>query len=257
MRRSKFVRRSAVAATAVSLALLVTACGGEAKDDAAPEETAKADSSAPAADAPAPAAEVLSADELEKALVVQGDVEGFKVKKPMDAALKMLETGSVTTDKAECEPLARLVISFKLGEPAATAATQATAELDKKNLFDMKSTMIGLSSYEGKGAEETLASVRTAGGACADGFTYTVGAETTKVTKVEELKVSGGDEATGWVVTTEVDGEKMPYHAGLVRQGSTLAAFPTLNLGSAVTGKDSDFPAALATAQVEKLAKQG
>lgn len=261
MRRSTFVRRSAVAATAVSLALLVTACGGDAKDDAAPKESAKAESSAPAAAEEAPQAKVLSEDELKKAILAEGDVEGFKIAESTKVEVAGLAKSKVSADKAECEPLARLVAGVTLGEPTAITRARATATPKKEDLaagnLGGSMTLVGLASYEAKGAEEALATVRTAGAACAGGFSFTQDGTTIKVLKVEELKVSGGDEATGWTLTTEAEGAKGAYHATVFRQGGTLATFPVIDLGAALTGKAGEYPAALSTAQVEKLAKQG
>ncbi|WP_236242887.1 hypothetical protein [Streptomyces sp. CC228A] len=261
--RSMLVRRSAVAASAVSLALLVTACGGSKDDnaDAAPKDKAGAASASAAPAAAEPAAKVLSEAELKKALVTDADLEGFKIKAGDTAQVAALAKSKVSTDKAECEPLARLLTSVPMGEPAARALAMANQSPKKEDLAAGKlggsMTLVGLASYEGKGAEEALASLRAAGAACAGGFTVTQDGAAVKVTKLEELKVSGGDEATGWKVTAEVDGTPSLYQAAAVRQGATLATFPVQDLGFVVTGKAGDYPAALSDAQIGKLAQQG
>ncbi|WP_175407563.1 hypothetical protein [Streptomyces sp. TRM64462] len=286
--RASFIRRSAVAASAVSLALLVTACGGDKEGGKEGGKDAGAGDKAKNASA----AKALTAAELEKAALAQGDVPGYKVEKAGPADL--VDAGAVTVDKAECKPLADAWYTAKPGSPAAAvqrkvvqepastdpggAASQDPAkdkklgdmteeELDKalkdmensvKDAFSVNVVIDGLSSYDGKGAEEALASLRTAATACAGGFTATVKGEPTKVLRVEEEKVSGGQEAAGWALITDADGDELPLKLVLVRHGQTLASFGVVNLGAAMSGaKDLPLPTAVIDAQVGKLAKLG
>ncbi|MFB9389774.1 hypothetical protein ACFPM3_29895 [Streptomyces coeruleoprunus] len=254
--RATYIRRSAVAATAVSLALLVTACGGEkGKTGGADKPTGGA--SAPAA--AEPAAKVLTAAELESAVIAQGDVKGYKVEKPGADDI----TKEVSTDKAECKPLADVVSAVALGTPAATVQRKVVQEPSKDikspaDAFNVSAIMDSLAAYEGKGAEEVVASLRAAGTACAGGFTVTADGEKTKVLKVTEQKVTGGQEAVGFTLLSDMEGTPMPVKIAVVRQGGTLASFSVFNLGVATTGaKDFPLPADLIAAQVAKVAKLG
>ncbi len=75
--RATAVRRTALAASAAALALLATACGGTSDADKKDDKDAAGGSSS----APKAPAEALTAAELEKATLAQGDVKGRKVTK--------------------------------------------------------------------------------------------------------------------------------------------------------------------------------
>ncbi|GFH36128.1 hypothetical protein [Streptomyces pacificus] len=264
--RTSHVRRHAVAVavTAVSLALL-TACGG-GNDEAA----GKSEGGSPAA--AEPAAKALSAAELEKLALAEGEVDGNKVTKA--GPEEEVADGEVVADKAECKPLADAVAGVPLGDAKATVKRKVVAEpkepeetdladladmtdeeMEKAlgSALDMTATLVSVSSYDGKGAEEAVAGLRTAAGACAEGFTMTMGTEKSKVVKVEETKVSGGQEATAWVLVSEQEGEKVPHNVVLVRQGANLASFSSFNLGAVASGEDFPLPTAVIDAQAAKL----
>lgn len=130
--RVTVVRRTALAAAAVSVALLATACGGgqqdggqtKAKDSAKPEK---------------PVAKALSADELGELVLAEGDVEGHQVEKRGQEAV--LEPGDIVVDKAACLPVAQVLSAVPAGEPAASvervvvheseAARKGTPSLDE------------------------------------------------------------------------------------------------------------------------------
>ncbi|MEV1054342.1 hypothetical protein [Streptomyces sp. NPDC049887] len=258
--RNSAVRRTAVAVTAVSLALL-TACSGGGNNEGGD----KGKDGSPAA------AKALTAAELEKLALAEGEVKGHKVTKagPEDEA----PGGQVVADKAECKPLADTVAAVPLGDAKATVKRKVIEEPKKKDdavtdpgdltdkdveealgsAFDLTATMVSVSSYEGKGAEEALAGLRAAAGACAGGFGMTMGTDKSKIVKVEEIKVSGGQEATAWALVSEQEGGKMPHKVVLVRQGATLASFSSFNLGSIASGKDFPLPTAVIDAQAAKL----
>lgn len=252
--RSTAVRRTALAAAAASLVLLVTACGGEGstggkKDDAKAKESAAAE---PAA------AKALTAAELDKIAIAQGDVKAHKIAKagPQDD----IAAKDVKTDKPECEPVARAVAGVPMGEPAATVKRRATAEPDVKGaaedgaiegLFDVTTSLVALSSYEGKGAADAFSALKSAGTACAGGFTVTMVGMEQKVLKLTEAKVSGGDEAVAWTMTAEQDGEKVPFNLAMVRKGGTVVSFSSYNL-TAPEGV-LPLPTAVIDAQVTKL----
>ncbi|MFG3306352.1 hypothetical protein [Streptomyces wuyuanensis] len=260
--RTSAIRRTAVAVTAVSLALLATACSG---GEGGGGDKAKGGSAAAE-----PAGKALTAAELEKVALAEGEVKGHKVTKtgPEDE----VAGDKVVVDKAECKPLADAVAAVPLGEAKATVKRKVIEEPKKDDAatelgdltdkdvedalgaaLDMTATMVSLSSYDGKGAEDALAGLRTAAGACAGGFGMTMGTDKSKVVKVEEIKASGGQEAAAWALVSEQDGQKMPHKVVLVRQGSTIASFSSINLGSIASGKDFPLPTAVIDAQAAKL----
>ncbi|MEE4493938.1 hypothetical protein ACIBI8_25180 [Streptomyces sp. NPDC050529] len=261
--RPTAIRRTAVAATVMSLALLTAACGSDA-DDGAGKDDGKA-GSASAKPADTSGAKAQTAAELEKASLAQGDVKGHKITKagPADA----IAAADVTADKATCDVFADALMGAKAGQPAASTQRKVISEPqtggDKesddpeeafKAAFDITTTLATLASYDGKGAEETLAGLRTAATDCASGFTLTAAGSKQKISKIAEVPVKGGEEAVAWTVTVEADGEKTAMKLIQIRKGTTLASLSSLNLGASGAGGDFDMPTAVIDAQAAKLA---
>ncbi|WP_240135325.1 hypothetical protein [Streptomyces sp. MUM 178J] len=267
--RAAVVRRSAVAVSAVCLGLLATACSGSSDEEnkSSGREAARSEKPAAAEGGGRP----LTAAELEKIVLAQGDVKGHKVEKSSVAAAATPD--GVKVDRAECEPLAHAMSGVKLGKPAATVTRQATQEPAEQKQdvsiedmteeeiqeqlaenFNLTSTLVGLAAYEGTGAEEVLASLRSAAKACSGGFTATMQGEKSKILKVEEIKVSGGQEAVAWSLTADLeDGDTMPTKLAVIRKDGTLARFVAVNFGGLINGKDFPLPTAVVDAQLAKL----
>ncbi|MEU1310940.1 hypothetical protein ABZ419_18890 [Streptomyces cinnamoneus] len=256
MRRTT-VRRTAVAATAVSLALLVSACGSKKEDSSAKDEPkAKASSGAPAA----PGGKALSKAELDKLVLTQADLQGHKVAEATQADLAA--TKDVSSDKAECKPLVDAMMMHGAGTPAATAtrkivavpqapAADASAEEKMKaGLGALGATVTAdtLGSHDGQGATEAVAGLKKAGTDCAGGFTLTAGGEKTKITKVESASYTAGDEAVAFTLTVDLEGQAGTAHMVAVRKGSTVATFYSQSLA----GK-AEQPKAVIDAQMKKL----
>ncbi|MET9801221.1 hypothetical protein [Streptomyces sp. NPDC006368] len=250
--RATLIRRTSVAAAAVSLALLGTACSaGKSGDEGAGKGKESGAAEPGAVRAP-------SAAELEKLVLAQGDVAGHKVTKagPGDT----LTAKDITVDKAQCEPIARLIAGVAAGEPAAEVKRKVLEEPKKGDsvediaaAFDVTLTMPVLGSYEAKGAEETFAALRTAATACAGGFQVTVRGTQRKVLSVTGTPLTGGDEAAAWTVVTEQEGDRMPVKIAAVRKGAVIAGFYAMNVMAAGAGKDYELPKVVVDAQVAKL----
>ncbi|MGW0118226.1 hypothetical protein [Streptomyces sp. NPDC003327] len=249
------VRTASVAVTAVSLALLVTACGGGKKDD----DQGKGKDAAPGASATSavPAAEALSAAALEKLIVEQADLPGHQVQKGDSG--DVVDPASITTDKAACKPVADAMGFVSTGKPAATAQrkvievpkTEGKTASPEEALGALAAPVTGvtLGSYEGQGAQEAFASLKAAGTECAGGFTTTGAGEKAKITKMAPETLAAGDEALAWTVTTDVDGEAFVTKLVVFRKGNTLASFSTLSFG----GEVKALPTAVIEAQATKL----
>ncbi|WP_326659319.1 hypothetical protein [Streptomyces sp. NBC_00385] len=264
--RPTAIRRTAVAATVMSLALLTAACGSDgdsAKDNGKAADSASAKPADKGADSTAKA---LTAAELEKVSLVQGDVKDHKISKgtPADA----IEGDAVTVDKAACDAFADALMGAKAGKPAASTQRKV-ARLPKKSddpkasedpakmleaMMNVTTTLTTLAAYDGKGADEALAGLRSAATECASGFTLTAAGSKQKVTKITEVPVKGGEEAVAWTVTVEGEGEKYAMKLIQLRQGTTLASLTSLNLGAAAEGGDFELPTAVIDAQAAKLA---
>ncbi|MBE9498633.1 hypothetical protein IHE61_08740 [Streptomyces sp. GKU 257-1] len=262
------IRRTVLTASAVSFALLATACGGGESGD----EDKKAKGGA---GAEKPAAKALSAGKLEKLVVTKDDLEDHEVKKPgKDEAF---EPGSVSVEKAECKPVAQALSALPAGDPAATAQrlvvhktkaaekgmpsveelgemTEKQAEEATLDSLDITKTLTSLWSYDADGAQQALATLlRKAGKKCAGGFTMTADGEKQQVTKVTEEKVSAGEDAVAWTIGTKQDGSAADTKVVVFRQGTTLAGFSSFNIASVTRGEDYKQPTALIDAQAAKL----
>ncbi|MEV7788291.1 hypothetical protein AB0O72_23310 [Streptomyces sp. NPDC088106] len=251
------VRRTLFAASTAALALLVTACGGSGDEDKADDSKGKADSSAPAAEA-------LTAAELEKAALAQADVKDGKVTKV--PAAEDIAADKVKAADAACKSLAHLQMSVPAGSPAATVKRAWTSEPQKPAAdvspedallagLNVNKMIVTLASYEDGGAEQVMKDVDAAVGTCAGGFAYDAMGESFKILKVEKTQASGGDETVGITATLAAEeGVKAPMKLVVARKGATVASFTVTNFASAATGEDFDFPTAVSDAQLGKLA---
>ncbi|MER5360627.1 hypothetical protein [Streptomyces sp. NPDC002785] len=262
--RSTAIRRTAVAATAVSLALLVTGCGG-GSDSGSGDKGADAKGKESAA--AKPGAKALTAAELEKAALAQGDVKGHKIAKA--AAKDEISSDDIKVEKEVCAPFADALMGAQVGEPAAFTKRTVVSEPKKgsmgkqdgadaedafKAAFDITTTQLALGSYDGKGAEESVASLRTAATDCAGGFDFTAAGEKQKVSKITEEQVKAGEDAAAWTVQVEQGGEKVQFKLVAMRQGPSFASFSSMNLAAMGGGKDFELPTAVVEAQAAKLA---
>ncbi|MDC0771358.1 hypothetical protein [Streptomyces sp. HD] len=253
MKRSSGVRAAATVAVSVLSLALVTGCGGDSGGSDA---------------------KALSSAELKKAIIAQGDAAGYKV----DASGKQLPKSKeqVTSSEEKCRPLAYAMGGQAPGDSASHTAVMATQEKKKptgspsKSLEDLTEgefedsftdalslnmTVVGLSSYDGDGATETFKSVADAVKSCSGGFPLTMQGTDQKLTKITEEKASGaGDESVAFTVVSDMeDGDVGTAHAEVVRHGSTIATYYTMNLGLMMTDKPYDVPAAVIDAQAAKL----
>ncbi|MBZ9643658.1 hypothetical protein [Streptomyces sp. PSKA30] len=255
MKRSSRARTGATVAVSVLSLALITGCGGESdgSDDSKDTESSSSQTQA---------AKALSAAELEKLLLAQGEVKGYRVASGDDTLPK--SKTEVKTDKAECDPLAWATAGLAPGDTDANAsntvaedkASTATAQPeDIADAFNVNMTFVGLSSYEGDGAEKAMKAVSDGVSACSGGYGLTTGGEDSKVTKVASVKGSAlGDESVAFAEDVDMDGEgTATFHTEVVRKGNTIATFYTVNFAALGTGKAAEIPAAVVEAQVAKL----
>ncbi|MQY35141.1 hypothetical protein SRB17_31130 [Streptomyces sp. RB17] len=257
MKRSSGVRLCAAAVLGALSFALVTGCsgggsGGDAKD-------------------PGTAAKALSAAELKKLIIAQGEVPGFKV-----GAVPATRSRAITTDSASCRPLARVMSGLPPVDAAArtdrmamenqkkspTAKPTSLDDLDEGKFeeamhksLDRDVTTVTLASYDGDGAEKALASVATAVKGCANGFSGKQAGTTARFTKVAEEKATGaGDGSVAFTATMDSDdGDAAPVHAEVVRLGNTLSVYFTSNLGAMMAKKTYTVSPEVVRAQQAKL----
>ncbi|MFI0998960.1 hypothetical protein ACIP10_31700 [Streptomyces galbus] len=263
MKRSSGARLCATAAASVLSLALITGCS-DASDDTKGAGKDAGGASASAA-SPTPAAEALTSAELEKLLLAQGEVKGYKVDSGDDTLPK--SKSGVKTDKAACDPLAWATAGLAPGDTTANASNSVTeaktpgtaAPSDPaaglEDAFDVNLTFVGLSSYEGDGAQKAMKAVSDGVVACAGGFGLAADGEKSKVTKVTAEKGSGlGDESVAFAESVDMDGEgTATFHTEVVRKGSTVASFYTVNFAALASGEPTAIPAAVTQAQIAKL----
>ncbi|BAC72723.1 MULTISPECIES: hypothetical protein [Streptomyces] len=259
--------RAAVAVITSILSLsLATGCSGT-KSDSADDGSGKGSRSTGAAKA-------LSKPELAKSIIAQGDVKGYKVGSAdrADAATTSKDDIKVVDEK--CEPLAYVLSGFAPGDSTAyvnrqvtekkaapSAASDLSEDATEEEFEDaltegmsVSVTIVSLSSYEGDGAEKATTSVSDALDACANGFKVSSDGDSQKFTKVAEEKSSGeGDDSVAFAVTGDMDGDTGTVHGEVVRRGSVVATYYTLNLGAMMSGKAYDIPAEIIAAQTSKI----
>ncbi|MFC8436382.1 hypothetical protein [Streptomyces sp. NPDC057253] len=259
MKRSSGARRGAAATVSVLSLALLTGCGGGSDDDAKASGASKGSGSSSANSAPA--AKARSAAELEKLLLAKGDVAGYEVDNGDDTLPKT--KGEVKTDKAACAPLAHAMAGLAPGDTDAgasntvTKSPEATGSADDSEIqaLNVEMTFVGLSSYDGDGAEKALKAVSDGIAACSGGFTMTAEGEKQKMTKVAKEKASGkGDESVAFSVGSDMDGEgTATFNTEVVRVGNTVSTYYTVDFASLESGKAAPVSAAVVDAQVAKL----
>ncbi|WP_274030925.1 hypothetical protein [Streptomyces sp. MMBL 11-1] len=268
--RATAVRRTALAASAAALTLLATACGSTSDADKKDGKDDKGASSG-SSSAPKAPAEALTAAELEKATLAQGDVEGRKVTKagPADE----VPADGVTVDKEGCLPVAHAMFGVAqkgsvattkrkvIDEPKTDGKKKSLEDMAEgeageafKDAFDLTSTFVALHSYEGTAGPDAFAALKKAAADCAGGFTATVAGTPTKVASIAEEKVTGGDEAAAWTVTSEDDGDTAPFKLVALRKEATVATFFSFNLAAAGGDVKFEVPVEVVAAQDKKLA---
>ncbi|MFE4666192.1 hypothetical protein ACFRI7_05720 [Streptomyces sp. NPDC056716] len=261
MKRSSRARLSATAAVGALSLALITGCSDEGSADS--EGAAGSGDSGSSAAAPAKA---LSATELEKLLLAEGELKGFRVD-PGDDSIPDSKT-EVSADQAECDPLVWSTSALPPGETDAgannlvgedpTGGASPTGPLTEEGvdmLMEMNMTFVGLSSYEGDGAEQAMKAVNDGVRACSGGFAMTGEGETSQITEVSAYEgADQGDESAAFTMKIDMDGQgTAAFNTEVVRTGSTIATFYTVDFGSIGTGEATDIPAALVEAQIAKL----
>ncbi|NBE52698.1 hypothetical protein [Streptomyces boluensis] len=181
---------------------------------------------------------------LSSALAGKSDVRGYRLEDNDQPAVRP------KADRSACRALADLTGSGVTRTPAAQAwASRSYGSVTEPGL----AVTASLFSYADDGAAVTVAGVRTALKACADGFSTSGnnGGATVSYTSVEKVTApSGGDEAVAWTMTGEAQGQRMPLRMTAVRHGNVLALFLALHLSDP---DRTELPQDLYDAQLRKL----
>ncbi|MFG3367889.1 hypothetical protein ACIPWY_28600 [Streptomyces sp. NPDC090032] len=235
------VRRAVAAAAVVAALGVTTACGGSSGSGDAEKPAGSQKSAAPAKPAEE-GAKALTAAELEKAVVATGDVKGYKVEKVGKNDLP--PTVSVAAKPASCQPLADMFMF----STRPTAKDRVVRTLMATDELDPKVTSLALLAHDGADAAEVMKDLRTASKNCTayEHVDY-------KYSGVKERPApDAGDEAVSYDVKGVIDGDKVPMTFTVVRSGSTVVAFYTMNM---LDSSKTDVPQVIVDAQLAKLAK--
>ncbi|MFM9369488.1 hypothetical protein [Streptomyces sp. Da 82-17] len=194
----------------------------------------------------AAAAPVPSEIRLAGALANKTDVRGYRIEDNDQPAVRP------KADREECRPLADMTGSGVDRTPAAKAwASRSYGSTTERGL----AVTASLFSYEGDGAATTLADLREALDACADGFSTSGnnGGATVEYVDVQPGETpAGGDEGVAWSMTGKAQGQQVPLRMTAVRQGNVLALFLALHL---TDPKKAELPQDLYEAQLRRLEK--
>ncbi|MEU7579583.1 hypothetical protein AB0B50_18475 [Streptomyces sp. NPDC041068] len=225
----------AVVAASVTVALgLTAACGGDRGDRGDRGDDGK--KSSQPADKKSP---VLTGADLEKAVLAKGDLKGYKVEK-MSAADMPAQT--VPADPAACQPLADMFMFAT--QP--TAKARAGRIMTGTDELDATVVSLALIAQEEADAKKVMGDLRTATEKC-DAYEHA----DSKYRDVAALPApKSGDEGVSYKVVGLIEGQKTPMSFTVVRSGSTLAAFYSINL---LQPKKFGVPGKIVDAQVKKL----
>ncbi|SDK74151.1 hypothetical protein [Streptomyces indicus] len=235
MKKSK-LSQVVVAAAAVAALGLTAACSGDSGSDGG-DKSGKGKSSAGqeggGADKAAPA---LTEAQLKKAILGNDEVKGYKLEDVPDAEIPK-ESEKVP---GECQVLSDVLTTTTQPAPKARAIKAGMAG----QMESMAS--IALAAHEQADAEKLVADVREAVDAC-KGFKDSDGAQST-VQGQPDPKL--GDESVAYVLVSGEGDEQSKIAFNVVRSGSTLATFYSMNISAE---GDSKVPAELVDAQIKKL----
>ncbi|MER5222128.1 hypothetical protein [Streptomyces flaveus] len=243
------MKRTALAASVLSVAVL-TGCGSDDSDtDAAAAAEDKPKASATQAKGPSPA------ERLAKLMVTQAEIGGgYKVEKStLDTEYTFAKSqDEVTLDKAVCAPLAYVTNQLPLGEPQAFLTHHASI-----NTLTKGSNYITLNAYEEESkAESAMAGLSKAVDSCGAGFTAKANGNSGKQDTVTAEKTdAAGDESLAFKSTMTFKGITHTMHGAAVRSADVVAVYYSVNGGALLKSYPSDakIPAAVLKAQNAKL----
>ncbi|WP_307537372.1 hypothetical protein [Streptomyces sp. V3I8] len=183
----------------------------------------------------------LSGAQLKKAVLVTGDVKGYEVN-TSDAA--DLLNRSVPAAPSKCQPVADMFLFATDPAPAAGVSRGVGA----KDELDASVTTLALLSYGSGDAEEVMDGLRSATEDCTayrhTGYDYK---------NVKALPgPDQGDESLAFRLVASIEGARVPVACTVVREGTTLVAFNSMNM---LEAGGAEVPAELVGAQLKKLVR--
>ena len=232
--------RAAVAVSVAAALGFTAACGGggdegkgaDAKPSVAGDAKDEQDGAGKAA---------LTEAQLKEAALTKGDVKGYKIS---DMSTEEMRAEAVPAEPAACQPLANMF--FFTSDPQAKAS--AGRRVTSVDELSASVIALALAAHEQSDAEKVMADLRKATESC-DGYEH-VG---NKYTEIETLTApEQGDEAVSYKLKSDIEGAKIPMSFTVVRIGSTLIEFSSMNM---LDADKAEVPAEILDAQVAKVEK--
>ncbi|MGW0651025.1 hypothetical protein ACWD4T_19835 [Streptomyces umbrinus] len=211
--------------------------GAEDKDQGQDQAKGSSKGSSVASDADEP----LTRAQLKKAALATGDVEGYKVE---GAGSADLQGASSPAAPAKCQPVADMFL-FTTDPVSRTSLSRGITAKDET---DASVTTLALLSYGSGEADDVLAGLRKATGECT-AYQY-VGYKYSGIKELADPKL--GDESVAFRLVASIEGAEVPAAYTVVRDGSTLVAFSSMNM---LDADEVEVPAELVEAQLDKLKK--
>lgn len=238
--------RAAVAVSVVATLGFTAACGGGGDEGKGAETKPSAAASATAAgdvkdkkDSAGQAA--LTEAQLKEAALAKGDVKGYAI---ADMPAEDMPAETVPAEPAACQPLANMF--FFTSDPQAKARAGRTVTPEDELSGSVIS--LALAAHEQSDAEKVMADLRKATENCTK-YEH-VG---NKYSGIEALTApEQGDEAVSYKMKGDIEGTEIPMSFTVVRSGSTLIGFYSMNM---LDADKAQVPAELLEAQVAKLEK--
>ncbi|MFK8910191.1 hypothetical protein [Streptomyces sp. YS-3] len=229
------VKATGLAVLSASALLLTAACGsGGASDDKAAARASHASSPSPAT-------------ALQRTALAQGDVPGYQVSADTTAQGRTRPQA----DRPQCQPLADV-----MGDrPNPRARETVNRGLGSQRRLGL-AVAASLSTYTRADAGKLVKDLRAAIVAC-PAFKVDLGATTSTYARVKARPYRiGGDESVSWSASSTQVGVETPVHIVVVRRGTTIVRFMTINLGAPARGGVQELvevPRDVADRQLEKV----
>ncbi|WP_254409871.1 hypothetical protein [Streptomyces sp. AC495_CC817] len=234
--------RVAVAVSVAATLGLTAACGGGGEEDKAEKKPSAAGSASAAENGDDGAGKTaLTEAQLKEAALAKGDVKGYKI---ADMPAEDMPAETVPAQPAACQPLANMF--FFTSDPQAKARAGRTVTSEDELSASVIS--LALAAHEQDDAEKVMADLRKATESC-DGYEH-VG---NKYSGIEALTApEQGDEAVAYKMKGDIEGAEIPMSFTVVRSGSTLIGFYSMNM---LDADKAEVPDAILDAQVAKVEK--
>ncbi|MEV8016823.1 hypothetical protein AB0O76_10840 [Streptomyces sp. NPDC086554] len=239
------------AALAATAALLLTACGGGDGD-----KGSKDGNSDKATDSSAPPAEEKPTESAAQLALTKNEVPAHAIVEPADDYVFAKSRANIKLSKPVCAPLGYAMSQFPVGDSQDSFVRVAEAKE-----FDGTFTYITLATYAPGQAQDAMADMTKAVGACTGGFTAkgdkaasnvyeSVASESTGI-----APTPGADESLAFRATSKHQGNTHTVRTQATRHGDTIAIYFAVDGNAYLQSRAGDakiFPAVVKS-QEKKL----